>query len=391
MSTDTFLQNLALCLAHSVRYEMAQEFPLEHCSSFRNEGDPPAPTAQESTASVIGAEATNLPKLLKAYGDNVLPYEQSIQNASNVISPQQQELQARLYAQYAPILNAIGQHLNASNAQAQSQSDLDILRGTGQQVTAADLEAQKQADPEYYKQREALSTGLTNLLNSYGSDPTALSGGELSGVERSLNRDNLQQGNSGVGSSLGIIQNAQRYGAAADAKRQAYAGVLSGAGQLLQPLKSGIDAFQLTTGRPSIPAFGANQMTQAGQGSQLGNNVSGIGNNLLNNIGQFQTTAMGVNANRRSALDVGLGAANSISSTFGNVAGGVAGLCWVAREVYGPTSTSWKMFRQWLLNEAPKWLVKLYTKYGEKLAAWIADKPSLKWMIRKLMDKAITI
>ncbi len=298
---------------------MSLEYPPEHCAVFRNEGDPAAPTAQESTASVIGAEATNLPRLLQAYGNNVLPYEQSIQNASNVVSPQQQALQAQLYAQYAPILNAVGQRINSSNARSQSQSDLDILRSTGQQVTEADLEAQRRADPEYYHQRELLSAGLDNLMKSYGSDPTALSGGELSGVERSLNRDNLQQGNSGVGSSLGIIQNAQRYGGAANAKRQAYAGVLGQVGGLLQPLKSGIDASQLTLGRPSMAQFGANQMTQAGQGSTFGNNVSGIGNNLLNQIGQFQTTATDVNAQRRSGLDVGLGAWQGITSGLGNL------------------------------------------------------------------------
>jgi hypothetical protein len=65
------------------------------------------------------------------------------------------------------------------------------------------------------------------------------------------------------------------------------------------------------------------------------------------------------------------------------------GMCWVAREVYGPANPRWLIFRGWLLSEAPTWLVDLYAAHGEDFAAWIHDKPALKAMLRLLMDCAI--
>jgi hypothetical protein len=65
------------------------------------------------------------------------------------------------------------------------------------------------------------------------------------------------------------------------------------------------------------------------------------------------------------------------------------GMCWVAREVYGPANPRWLIFRGWLLSEAPTWLVDLYATHGEDFAAWIHDKPIVKAVLRFLMDCAI--
>jgi hypothetical protein len=62
--------------------------------------------------------------------------------------------------------------------------------------------------------------------------------------------------------------------------------------------------------------------------------------------------------------------------------------CWVAREVYG-ADPSWIFFRDWLHEDAPDWLVALYTKHGEKFAEWISDKPAVKWVIRQAMDVVV--
>tara|TARA_R110002072_G_scaffold223354_4_gene380395 strand:- start:5805 stop:8213 length:2409 start_codon:yes stop_codon:yes gene_type:complete len=63
--------------------------------------------------------------------------------------------------------------------------------------------------------------------------------------------------------------------------------------------------------------------------------------------------------------------------------------CWVAREVYGPSSTDWVRFRLWLQQDAPKWLVCLYGNYGETFAKFVSTKPRIKKAIRYFMDKAI--
>jgi hypothetical protein len=73
----------------------------------------------------------------------------------------------------------------------------------------------------------------------------------------------------------------------------------------------------------------------------------------------------------------------------GGMGGGGMGMCWVAREVYGPENPKWLLFRRWLLQDAPDWLVTLYAAYGEDFAAWIHDKPAIKAGVTWLMDKAI--
>jgi predicted phosphoadenosine phosphosulfate sulfurtransferase len=74
---------------------------------------------------------------------------------------------------------------------------------------------------------------------------------------------------------------------------------------------------------------------------------------------------------------------------FGSIAGAAIGLCWVAREVYGPTNPKWKQFREWMLNDSPSWFRKLYIKHGEKFAKFISDKPRIKAIIRKWMNTKI--
>jgi hypothetical protein len=65
------------------------------------------------------------------------------------------------------------------------------------------------------------------------------------------------------------------------------------------------------------------------------------------------------------------------------------GICWVAREVYGPENPQWLLFRAWLLTEAPDWLRETYIAHGEEFAAWIHDKPLAKAAVKALMDQVI--
>ena len=58
-------------------------------------------------------------------------------------------------------------------------------------------------------------------------------------------------------------------------------------------------------------------------------------------------------------------------------------VCWVAREVYGSENPRWRMFREWLLADAPAWFRNLYIARGESFAAWISNKPALKTIIRR--------
>ena len=68
---------------------------------------------------------------------------------------------------------------------------------------------------------------------------------------------------------------------------------------------------------------------------------------------------------------------------------GLAAMCWVAREVYGPTNPAWLAFREWLLTKAPRWFRRLYIRHGEWFAGFISNKPRLKRVIRRWMDSRI--
>ena len=73
----------------------------------------------------------------------------------------------------------------------------------------------------------------------------------------------------------------------------------------------------------------------------------------------------------------------------GSIAGGM--MCWVAREVYGENNPQWMDFRQWVLEEAPRWFRRGYIKHGEKIARWIAPRPWAKVLVRAWMDSRIGV
>ena len=87
-----------------------------------------------------------------------------------------------------------------------------------------------------------------------------------------------------------------------------------------------------------------------------------------------------------------LGPLDIISRLGGTAASGAQSyylLCWVARAVYGAENPRWLMFREWLLEDAPKWFVHLYIRHGAAFADWLEGKDSLKAMIRRFMDGRI--
>jgi hypothetical protein len=86
------------------------------------------------------------------------------------------------------------------------------------------------------------------------------------------------------------------------------------------------------------------------------------------------------------------------SGGAGALLGGIGGLlqgfgalnaCWVAREVYGEDDPQWLRFREWMLSKAPESLRRFYIENGERIAAYISDKPDLKSEIRGMMDELV--
>ncbi|HSG19386.1 MAG TPA: hypothetical protein VLA31_01335, partial [Burkholderiaceae bacterium] len=137
---------------------------------------------------------------------------------------------------------------------------------------------------------------------------------------------------------------------------------------------------------PSALQFGAQQQGisqgQMGTGPTLFDPNAGINLALQNaaNLGNYQAATYGARAGAQGAIVGGL------FQGLGQAAGAV---CWVAREVYGEDNPKWLMFREWLLTKAPDWFRNLYIKHGERFAAFLRTRPSLKRLIRKWMDSRI--
>lgn len=262
-------------------------------------GDPAAPTAMESTQSMLEAYQKYAPSLMKTYQENILPNEQAQLAASQAVSPGYSQLQNELYKVYGPQLAQTGVDVNRINELGQINTDTEALKAAQQTGGLLDqtYKAQQQADPYMAKYQKQVSDQLSNLLGSI--DVNGLSGSERAETSRSLARDNAMRGTENP-TALSTISNAMTFGNQLQKKRDSLGQALTQASSVAPSLSSGINAFTTTTGRSSsantgIPQFAGTQQT--------GSSTQNQGTNLLNNIAGFQNTAMGVNANNRDSLD----------------------------------------------------------------------------------------
>lgn len=256
-------------------------------------GDAPAPTTGESTAQMLYGYQQGLPGISQVANEQILPNELAQLNAAKAVSPGWADLTSQIYSQYAPGLNKVGADINAANAMSQAQSDANILKGPGRDIAAQSLEVAKINDPEYYATRAAMAKQLPDLLTG------KLTGGEEEAIQRGIDRQNVNMGVGDRQSTAQLASNASQYGGAVhDRMTQA----LSLATNALPTFKSGVDTGAQVLGRPTTANSGAAQFNTPQQG-QLGGQQSQLSNSLLGQIGDTQRTAMGINANRRDALD----------------------------------------------------------------------------------------
>ena len=145
------------------------------------------------------------------------------------------------------------------------------------------------------------------------------------------------------------------------------------------------DPFQAILGRPST-AFQASQ----GLGAQGMQNTQMAGPSLFNPESSYANNIYGGNQQATNAANMA-SAANKTALIGGamGLAGNLAKMCWVAREVYGENNPRWVEFRTWLLTRSPNWFKKTYEKYGPRFAQFISNKPTMKRAIRFWMDSRI--
>jgi len=284
-------------------------------------GGPINQSTQETTADQLAAYIKYFPQLLQSVAGNTGTVERAQLGLSKELAPQQSALQADIARQFMPEFTQIGLDQARQQALGTAQTDAALLAGPGRDVVRNLTEAQRLADPEYFKQRELAMGALEKLFGSL-SDPNAGMGAtERAEVERTLARENAARGNVAP-TQMGTVEAAMRFGGAGEARKSAKQAAISQAVQTAAgaapSMRSGVDAFQVTTGKPSsnvgVARFGDVDANQGGA-------TQNFGQSFLQNTGQFASNMQNNNAARKDAFD-----------KFSQVMGSLPDCCWTFRE-----------------------------------------------------------
>jgi len=357
----------------------------------------PWSTTDIQQANQIKVMQQLLPYYQDAINRNNLQAAMGNLNVSQATSPGYAQLMTQIFNQYGPQLNTIGNAINRQNALAQANTERQVMAGPGADLVNQAYGLSQVFDKPYYDTRAATAGRLQDLMSSIDLN-AGLSGTERNEIGQGLSREGYARGTANAPSATETVGNAMRYGQAGYQRRVQQQSLLGSAintaSSFLPTAKSGVDVFQVATGRPSMPNQGASQFTGL---NPTGNTNAGetISQGLMGNLntlqGQAIQSSLGqqqIDLQKKDWADY-LGQITGSLGSLTSSAGGIAALCWIAREVYGKDNPKWLLFRKWLITKAPKWFFKLYAKYGPKVAIYISNKPLLKTIIRAWMDKRI--
>lgn len=277
--------------------------------------------SQETTADMMKAFVANLPALLQTVASNTGIVERAQQSLSEELAPRQAALQANVARQYMPEFTQIGLDQARQQALGTARTDAEMLAGPGREVVTNLTEAQRLADPEYFKQRELALGGLQHLFGSLADPAGGMSETERAEVERTLARENAARGNVGP-TNIGTVEAAMRFGQAGEARKAQKQGAIAQAVQTAAgaapSMRSGVDAFQVTTGKPSsnvgLGRFGQTDVNQGGA-------TQNFGQAFLQQTGQFAQQNQANQANKKDAFD-----------KFSQIMGSLPSCCWTFRE-----------------------------------------------------------
>lgn len=321
----------------------------------------------------------------KSYGGITDPaLQQKLLDAEAEFRPQYQALE--LADQEAALFGSDGQaglielQKRASEAfapieQAAKEREVALLGSLGGQVT----EALRAADPAAARLQELQQQQAERLYAEAEGD---LSPERQRQVDQAARASGMARGR-GRDASVDAAAVLGREDARANLRQQAQRAGQMGFSQARQ---IGGDPSQFLFGRPAQSTSMGSQLY--GQATALAGQQAGP---------QLFDPNMGINmAMQQRSQDMNLlgaqiqaDAANrgSLLGTVGSI--GASFLCWVAREVYGVQNPKWLRFRAWMLQDSPPWFLNLYIRHGEKIAKFISNKPIIKSIIRKWMDRRI--
>ena len=399
-----FETNLYLALAHSLLLESKGPEPLGEVWAV-NGGDPPAPTTQESMDRILQAYSSNMPAMINAQIAGAQQYEPAMLDLRRQVSPGQNQLDLDLLRQFGGQFAEANQRIAGQNSLAQARNDLAVVQGPGRDLVREAMVTQRAADPEAYRARE-LALGQLEKLNSGLQDADGtLSGSERAEIDRSLARDNFSRGLGNTPTATSTVENAMRFGAAGENRRQGRMSAIANAAQIssgaVQPLSSRVDAFQLTTGRPSVTG-------QQGSGSrEVGADTNQMGTNLLNNTTNLRQQENQTNAQRRDALD----RVSQVMSSLPSVS-----CCWTFAEAYYGWDNipdevrvsrdlhytlqrreGYRRMSRWLVprmqsSEAVRFLTMLFLVWPMTChAKWYVNRKGIGWIFTPLQQLYLSI
>lgn len=284
-------------------------------------GGPEYQNTEETTAQQMEAYTKYLPDLLRTVAANTGVVERAQQGLSRELAPQQAQLQYDIAKEFMPGFTQIGIDQARQQAMGTAESDAAMLAGPGREVITNLTEAQRLADPEYFKNREMSMDALAKLFTSLDDPSGGLNGAERAEVERSLAQSNTERGNTGP-TNIGTVEAAMNFGGAGAArkaqKQTAIGQAIATAAGAAPALRSGVDAYQVTTGKPSSNT-GVARFSQTD--TQQGGATQNFGQSFLQNTAQFASNQQNNLATKKDALD-----------KFSQVMGSLPSCCWTFRE-----------------------------------------------------------
>lgn len=318
-------------------------------------GSQPSSTPAPATAPTTGAP--------NIYQQSSNAYTQALQGTAAAGAYQPQNVQAGTAA------GGINTYMNPYTQQVIDTSMADLERQ--RQMQQNQLGAQASSAGAFGGSRQGIAEAETNRA-------FAQQGGQLAAQLR-------QQGfNTALGASQQDVANQMQ-------------AALANQGAGFQAANLGLNAAS-QLGNLSQQGFNMGQ-TIGNQQWQQGQAQQGINQQLINDIRNQYSGFTGSPAAGLGIYQGGLGAANMGQQTqttsenkgifdYITAIASIPGICWVAREVYGPEDDRWMEFRAWLLGAAPDWLFNAYAKHGEAFAGVVRKVPALKRVLRPLMDRA---
>jgi hypothetical protein len=325
---------------------------------------PDVPSYGKQMESALGAQIKLMPALYEAertWGPKFT--DLAIQNMNRYLGS---DGQPGLLDTYGRVGQRMGE-IESDIASAQRGRDIGDVRNLGPEALAA----MRGWNPQ--------QTELMDALNAQALEQVEL-GGRMTPDQMRMIQNSVmgQRSNMGWGYNPGDMaqaaMSARGYSDQLQQARMRQAQLQAGQNQNIYG-----DPFMQVLGRQGQAYGSMGGATMAGaQGSQ------NVGPNLFSPESQMQYDIW--NTGFQGQLGANIAGSNNNAALFGALLGaggqmGGAGICFVARAIYGDANPKWLEFAYWLKTRAPHWFYCFYRDYGPGIGAWLRRK---SWVAQRL-------